>query len=240
MPDINGIPYVESTDLVSGWPTVSQSVAQEVSDQLASKQADVMTTKGDLAAYGTAVARLGVGTNGQVLTADSGETLGVKWANSGGGLTLITAESFSAVSAVNINSCFTSDYTIYRLLAKTTHSTGAEIRFRMRASASDDTGNVYTRQGLWGESSTTTAGTSTGTNGFLYDGNTTTEFAIASDIYEPQTTNQTYLLTTFRSARPGVGLAGAFVNTTTSYDGISVYPSTGTFSGEIRVYGYKD
>lgn len=37
MPDINGIPYVESTDLVSGWPTVSQSVAQEVSDQLASK-----------------------------------------------------------------------------------------------------------------------------------------------------------------------------------------------------------
>lgn len=37
MPDINGIPYVESSDLVSGWPTVSQSVAQEVSDQLASK-----------------------------------------------------------------------------------------------------------------------------------------------------------------------------------------------------------
>ena len=37
MPDINGIPYVESTDLVSGWPTISQSVAQEVSDQLASK-----------------------------------------------------------------------------------------------------------------------------------------------------------------------------------------------------------
>jgi len=37
MPDINGIPYVESTDLVSGYPSVSQSLAQEVSDQLASK-----------------------------------------------------------------------------------------------------------------------------------------------------------------------------------------------------------
>lgn len=37
MPDINGIPYVDSTDLVSGWPATSQSVAQEVSDQLASK-----------------------------------------------------------------------------------------------------------------------------------------------------------------------------------------------------------
>jgi len=37
MPDINGIPYVESSDLVSAYPTVSQDLAQEVSDQLASK-----------------------------------------------------------------------------------------------------------------------------------------------------------------------------------------------------------
>ena len=37
MPDINGIPYVESGDLVAGYPAVSQSLAQEVSDQLASK-----------------------------------------------------------------------------------------------------------------------------------------------------------------------------------------------------------
>lgn len=37
MPDINGIPYVDSTDLVSAYPTVSQALAQEVSDQLASK-----------------------------------------------------------------------------------------------------------------------------------------------------------------------------------------------------------
>jgi hypothetical protein len=37
MADINGIPYVESDDLVSAYPTVSQALAQEVSDQLASK-----------------------------------------------------------------------------------------------------------------------------------------------------------------------------------------------------------
>lgn len=37
MADINGIPYVESSDLVSAYPAVSQSLAQEVSDQLASK-----------------------------------------------------------------------------------------------------------------------------------------------------------------------------------------------------------
>lgn len=37
MPDINGIPYVESTDLVSAYPAASQALAQEISDQLASK-----------------------------------------------------------------------------------------------------------------------------------------------------------------------------------------------------------
>ena len=43
------------------------------------------TTKGDLVAYSTVAARLGVGTNGQVLTADSSEATGLKWGEGGGG-----------------------------------------------------------------------------------------------------------------------------------------------------------
>lgn len=39
-----------------------------------------LTTKGDLLTYSSAVARLGVGTNGQVLSADSTQTSGLKWA----------------------------------------------------------------------------------------------------------------------------------------------------------------
>jgi hypothetical protein len=38
-----------------------------------------LTTKGDLYTYSTANARLGVGTNGQVLVADSAESTGLKW-----------------------------------------------------------------------------------------------------------------------------------------------------------------
>lgn len=39
-----------------------------------------LTTKGDIYGYDTAPARIPVGTNGQVLTADSAQALGVKWA----------------------------------------------------------------------------------------------------------------------------------------------------------------
>jgi len=49
-----------------------------------------LTTKGDLHTYDSADARLAVGTNDHVLTADSGETLGVKWAAAAAG-----APSFS-------------------------------------------------------------------------------------------------------------------------------------------------
>lgn len=44
-----------------------------------------LTTKGDLFTYDTGDQRLAVGTNGQVLTADSAEATGIKWATPSGG-----------------------------------------------------------------------------------------------------------------------------------------------------------
>ena len=47
--------------------------------------ASPLTTKGDMYTYSTANARLAVGTNGQVLIADSAEATGLKWGDAAGG-----------------------------------------------------------------------------------------------------------------------------------------------------------
>jgi hypothetical protein len=73
----------------SGTVTVTNSMATAID------------AKGDLIA-GTgadAFARLGVGTNGQILTADSAETTGLKWASpSAGGMTLLSTTTASGTS----------------------------------------------------------------------------------------------------------------------------------------------
>ena len=67
-----------------------------------------LTTKGDLIAYGSTPTRLAVGVDGQVLTADSTQTLGMRWSSLAVGVTSISpgpltgAGSFSAGANVTL------------------------------------------------------------------------------------------------------------------------------------------
>lgn len=56
----------------------------------------VLTTKGDILGYSTVLARIPVGTNGQVLTADSTQTLGVKW-DTAAGTTIVNGATTNLV-----------------------------------------------------------------------------------------------------------------------------------------------
>jgi len=71
-----------------------------------------LTTKGDVWGYSTTDARIPVGANGTVLTADSAETLGVKWAApaSGGSLTLINTGGTTLTGATTTVSTIPGTY----------------------------------------------------------------------------------------------------------------------------------
>jgi hypothetical protein len=62
------------------WVTVAGDGIQGPTGPAGASATTVVTTKGDLLTYSTTAARLGVGSNGTVLTADSAEATGVKWA----------------------------------------------------------------------------------------------------------------------------------------------------------------
>lgn len=60
-----------------------------------------LTTKGDVYGYSTTNARIPVGTDGQVLTADSTQTLGLKWAAASGSSPLTTKGDVYTYSTTN-------------------------------------------------------------------------------------------------------------------------------------------
>lgn len=80
----------------SSWTTVAGLGAQGATG--ASGTAP-LTTKGDLLTYNTAATRLGVGTDGYVLTADSAQSTGIKWAAaSAGAYTLLSTTTLSGTT----------------------------------------------------------------------------------------------------------------------------------------------
>ena len=95
-------------DGASAIRTLGSSIDSTLKTQIDAQISDsLLTTKGDLiAATGASTpARLAVGTNGQVLTADSTASTGVAWATaSSGGMTLISETTASALSSLSLSS----------------------------------------------------------------------------------------------------------------------------------------
>jgi hypothetical protein len=155
-----------------------------------------------------------------------------------GGLTLITAESFSAVSAVNINGCFTSTYQSYRVIARFTNSTTGVLGYRLRASGTDATANYegVLLIGLAGSS----ASNAWDTSRVDFDNNTSGSNLIASEIDSPQLATRTMFLNTLVRTNTVVGVHNGSHTASTSYDGLTLFTGAGTITGSIRIYGYRN
>lgn len=226
-----------NTDLAFTW------VAQDDSNAI---QNAIVDAKGDLIAATAAdtPARLAVGTNGQVLTADSTAATGLAWASSSSGLTLIKAQTIgTAVSSVNVTGAFSSTYDNYRIIVTGgVASTTSQLSLTLGATATG-----YYTFGIYGafNSSTVTGQNTANTPQWGGCGGGTTNSLNADIILQaPNLAKNTMVRAnwgqTSTTGQVQSTLNGYLANTT-QYTDFTLTPNTGTLTGgTIRVYGFQN
>jgi len=150
------------------------------------------------------------------------------------GLVLITTQAFSAVSAVAINSCFTSTYDNYRIVARLKGSTASQaLTWRFRAAGAD----IYTASYYYNRGGTYTNSAGYAVLGVIGDASNWGVWTADMNFATPQSL---------------VALSGAYTNGNVSQelcslsyngatpDGFDAYPSTGNMTGTISIYGYRN
>jgi hypothetical protein len=233
------------TDLDFSW------VAQDDSNAI---QNAIVDAKGDLIAATAAdtPARLAVGTNGQLLTADSTAATGLAWTtlSVASGLTKLAAGTFSAAASVNPGAYFSTTYKRYKLLLSVTASASnqeLQLRFRYGGNATSQTSTYYggylgrdsqgsalatdfdnQAQASFGRASTTASA------GSIYELN-------FSDIGQGVSDEPIYAGTGFSRGRGCYQFLGGYNSTARSnYDGIEIYAASGTITGSYTLYGLAD
>ena len=217
-------------------------VAQDDSNAI---QNAIVDAKGDLisATAADTPARLAVGANNTVLTADSSTATGLKWAAAGGGsLVYVGGASFSGSSSQSLNSVFTSTYQNYMVILNLQKSANSNIYFRFRTSGTDNTNANYKSYASYEDMNSTAAGTSKVFNGTALLAPDMVETVMSMTFASPQSTLRTFVSTeqfgfTFTSGGAYLGEFAGFFDATTSFDGFTFYPNVGTMTGNIRVYG---
>lgn len=219
----------------SGTVTVTNSMATAID------------AKGDLIA-GTAddtFARLAVGANNTVLTADSSTATGLKWAAAagGGGLTFIKAQTIgSAVSSVTVTSAFSATYDNYLIIVS--GGSGSVNGSNTNLTLGSTTTGYYM-------SGSYVLYSSSAVNGFnINNGAAWSATYYSSNAHSGHIQLQNPFLaktTTFQSALIAVSTDhyaanyAGWLNTTTSYTAFTLTANSGTLTGgEIRVYGYQN
>ena len=171
-------------------------------------------------------------------------TLGVYGA---AGLTLVSATTFSAVSSQSFT--LSTTYDNYKILLNdlTGSTTSINLNFRLRNSAGDISGANY----RWAYSRMFTGGSSpTGTGG---SGTTNSTWLVFADgpLTSAEVTLNNMSGTNVKPSYSGIGESSDGVNGTYVYHfgnhynadvtptGFTLYTSTGTMSGTVRIYGFK-
>ena len=235
------ISYLKDTDALqyysgSAWTAIDDSNAI---------QNTIVDAKGDIigATAADTPARLAVGANGTVLTADSSTATGLKWAAAGGGsLVYVGGASFSGSSSQSLNNVFTSTYANYMAIVNIEKSALTTNQIRLRVSGADNsTSNYYSISSF---TPISVAGGSTDVKQSAVSSFVTSDVGNLYQVFH-FFSPQAAVNTVWGAEQSAFKYSSDFYTTrvsgifsaTTSFDGFTFFPTTGTMTGDIRVYG---
>jgi hypothetical protein len=223
---------ISSTSITTAATPNSVKTSYDLANAAIAKS--IVDAKGDLIAATAAdtVSRLAVGTNGQVLTADSTAATGLKWGTASAGMNLVTTLSPSAVTQITADGIFTSTYENYMVQISVAQSANAVLFGQLRSGGTTLTTNTYIDD-------TTSSAPGTRTSWTLSDNTgTAADVVISWIVYNPLVAMKTMGVANRMATVDNTAYGAGYIETGTStYDGLLIGTSSGTITGKIRIYG---
>lgn len=176
--------------------------------------------------------------NNMVLSSNGNVTAATKFI--GSGLDHIATQSFSSVSSISINNCFSSTYENYRIVIFCTHSIETPLLLRLRSSGVDASSAYFSKLIYSRYDGTGVFGDAVRNNSDnLWIGTGGTSRGLVVDLQRPAIVDSTFFQMVNGDNNAGSSGGGRH-STSASYDGFTIYVTSGTISGNLRVYGYEN
>ena len=221
-------------------------VAQDDSNAI---QNAIVDAKGDLIAATAAdtPARLAVGTNGQILTADSTAATGLAWATpaaSASGFTFISRSTFSNVATVDLDNIFTSTYETYQIVLETVYGTNVsdDLAIQLRyAGPTTETAGYYGKTASldisYGVTNNANASSIVAINDIRNSASQASSGSFFINYVGNASENPIGYLVGFSGGQLSVNTAGFYQVTARTYTGLRFVGVGGNITGNISVYG---
>lgn len=156
------------------------------------------------------------------------------------GLVLINRTDFTVASSVSVNNCFNSTYENYRVVIYNTHTVETPLLLRLRASGVDSSASYYSKLIYSRYDGTGVFGDAVRNNSDnLWAGTGGTSRGLVIDIERPALAADTWFQMVNGDNNAGSSGGGRH-GAATAYDGVTFYVTSGTITGTLRIYGYRN